>query len=129
MINIKRFGHATFETPDLDRQIEYFTQIAGLVLAERENGRAYLATKVGDLAVQLEQGDASRCARLAFQAAPGSDIDALRKSVEAEGLRCEMRNDVPKILAFEDPKGTVCEVFAAQTQIIAKKQQVPGIGP
>jgi len=133
MINVKRFGHATFETPDLDRQIDYFTQIAGLVLAERENSRAYLATKVGDLAVQLEQGDTSRCARLAFQAAPDSDIDALRKGAETEGLRCEMRNDpspgIPKMLAFEDPKGTVCEVFAAQTQIITKKQQLPGIGP
>ena len=30
MINVKRISHATFETPDLDRQIDYFTQIAGL---------------------------------------------------------------------------------------------------
>ena len=43
---------------------------ATLVLAERENGRAFLATKVGDLAVQLETGDQARCARIAFQAAP-----------------------------------------------------------
>jgi hypothetical protein len=61
MINVKRISHATFDTPDLDRQIAYFTQIAGLVLAERENGRAFLATKVGDLAVQLEKGDQARC--------------------------------------------------------------------
>ncbi len=57
MIKAKRFGHVTFETPDLDRQIAYFTEIAGLVTAERENGRAYLATKLGDLAVQLETGE------------------------------------------------------------------------
>ena len=35
MIEVKRIGHATFETPDIDRQIDYFTQVAGLVLAER----------------------------------------------------------------------------------------------
>ena len=132
MINVKRFSHATFETPDLDRQIDYFTRIAGLVLAGRENGRAFLATKVGDLVVQLEKGDASRCARLAFQAAPDADIEELRRGIEAENLRCEMRNDpspgIPKMLAFEDPKGTVCEVFTAQTAI-SKNQAVSGIGP
>jgi len=132
MINVKRISHATFETPDIDRQIDYFTQIAGLTLTERENGRAFLATKLGDLAVQLEKGDHARCARLAFQVAPDTEFDDIRRGVEAEGLRCQTRNDptpgIPRMLAFEDPKGTVCEVFAAQTPI-GQNQQVPGIGP
>jgi catechol 2,3-dioxygenase-like lactoylglutathione lyase family enzyme len=114
MINVKRISHATFETPDLDRQIDYFTEIAGLALAERENGRAFLATKLGDLAVELEKGDQARCARLAFQVAPNTEFDDIRRDVEAEGLRCQTRNDpspgIPRMLAFEDPKGTVCEL-------------------
>jgi len=57
MIKVTRIGHATFETPDLERQIDYFTNVVGLVLAERDGGRAYLATRVGDLAVQLDQGE------------------------------------------------------------------------
>jgi catechol 2,3-dioxygenase-like lactoylglutathione lyase family enzyme len=132
MINVKRISHATFETPDLDRQIDYFTQTAGLALAERENGRAFLATKLGDLAVQLEKGDHARCARLAFQVAPETEFDDIRRGIEAEGVRCQTRNDptpgIPRMLAFEDPKGTVCEVFATQTPI-GKNQQVAGIGP
>src|SRR3990172_6588800 len=113
MIQVKRMSHATFETPDLDRQIEYFTQIAGLALAERENGRAYLATKVGDLAVQLEKGDIAHCGKIAFQVAPETEFDDIRRGLEAEGVRCQARNDaipgVPKMLTFEDPKGTVIE--------------------
>ena len=132
MIQVKRFGHATFETPDIDRQIDYFTQVAGLVLAERQNGRAFLATKLGDLVVQLEKGEQSRCARLAFQTAPDTEFEDMRRGIESEGVRCEVRNDaspgIPKMLAFADPKGTICEVYASQTPI-AKKQQVPGIGP
>src|SRR5690349_5587306 len=93
MINVKRFGHATFETPDLDRQIDYFTEIAGLVLAERENGRAYLATKLGDLVVQLEKAEHSKCARLAFQVAPDTEFDEIRRGIEAEGLGSQTRND------------------------------------
>src|SRR5258705_4022861 len=64
MIKVTRIGHATFETPDLERQIDYFTNVIGLVLAERDAGQAYLATRVGALAVQLAKGDASRCSRL-----------------------------------------------------------------
>ena len=95
MIKVKRFSHATFETPDLDRQIEYFTQIVGLAVAERENGRAHLATKVGDLVVHLEKGDQARCAKIAFQVDPDTEIDDIRNGIEAEGVRCETRNDPP----------------------------------
>src|SRR5262249_10464072 len=132
MIQAKRFSHATFETPDIDRQIDYFTQVAGLMLAERQNGRAFLATRLGDLAVQLEQGEQSRCTRLAFQTDPETEFDDIRKGAEAEDVRCEVRNDatpgIPKMIAFSDPKGTVCEIYASQTPI-AKKQWVQGIGP
>jgi catechol 2,3-dioxygenase-like lactoylglutathione lyase family enzyme len=132
MINVKRISHATFDTPDLDRQIAYFTQIAGLVLAERENGRAFLATKVGDLAVQLEKGDQARCTSIGFQVAPGTEFDDIRRGLEAEGVRCQPRNDgspgVPKMMTFEDPKGTVIEVFATQKPI-GRNQPVTGVGP
>ena len=49
MIKLRRIGHATFETPDLDKQIEHFTQVTGLVVAAREKDRAMLATKLGQL--------------------------------------------------------------------------------
>jgi catechol 2,3-dioxygenase-like lactoylglutathione lyase family enzyme len=132
MIQVKRMSHATFETPDLDRQIAYFTEITGLALAERENGRAYLATKVGDLAVTLAKGEHARCAKIAFQTAPGTGLDEIRRGIEAEGVRCQTSNDatpgVPQMVTFEDPKGTVIEVFAEQTPI-AKNQPVAGVGP
>ena len=49
------------------------------MLAARENGRAFLATKVGDLVVQLEKGDQARCARLAFQVDPDTEFDDIRR--------------------------------------------------
>ena len=132
MINAKRFSHVTFQTPDLQRQIAYFTEVAGLVIAERENGRAYLATKLGNLVVQLETGDRARCSRLAFQVAPETDVNDIRSGIEVEGLRCQSRNDpapgITQMLSFEDPKGTICELFATQTPI-CKPKSVAGIGP
>ena len=132
MINARRFSHVTLETPDIERQIAYFTEVNGLNVAERHDGRAYLATKHGDLVVTLESGSQARCAKLAFQVARDTEFDDIRKGVEAEGLSCQARNDaipgIPQMLSFEDPKGTVCEVFAAQTPI-SQPKPVAGIGP
>ena len=131
MIQVTRIGHATFETPDLERQIDYFTDIVGLVLAERQNGRAFLATKVGDLAVTLEKGTAAKCAGISFQAAAATDLDHLRRGLEAEGVRCDLRNDpspgIPQALTFADPKGTTVEVFTAAAPFARKTPA--GVGP
>ena len=132
MIQVKRMSHATFETPDLERQIDYFTQVVGLQEAGRENGTAFLATKVGDIVLRVKKGSEARCARIAFQVDPASDLADIRKGLEAEGIKPKASTDatpgVPRMVSFEDPKGTVLEVFAEQTPI-AKNTAVAGIGP
>ena len=132
MIQVKRMSHVTLETPDLERQIDYFTQVVGLQEAGRENGTAFLATKVGDIVVRVEKGSEARCARIAFQVDPATDLADIRKGLEAEGINPKECNDttpgVPRVVSFEDPKGTVLEVFAEQTPI-AKNTPVAGIGP
>src|SRR5258705_10488408 len=117
MIKVTRMGHATFETPDLERQIDYFTNVIGLVLAERDAGHAYLATRVGDLAVQLDKGDASRCSRLSFQAAPGTDFGELRRGLAAEAvgfyLRASPSPGLPAAISIADLKATLVYVFTS----------------
>ena len=49
----------------------------------REKDRALLATKLGQLVVQLKKGEAARCAKLAFQVAPDSDFKALARALRA----------------------------------------------
>ncbi len=66
----RRLGHATFETPDLDRAVDYYTQVMGLHVAAREKNRAFLASRIGQLIVQLERSDAPACAKLSFEVAP-----------------------------------------------------------
>src|ERR1700736_3949049 len=77
MIRPRRIGHATFETPDLEKAIAYYTQTMGLVLAAREKDQAYLASKIGLLTIVLRQASAERCSRLSFEVAPDEDFGAL----------------------------------------------------
>lgn len=115
-MQVKRISHAAFVTPDVERMVEYYTTVLGLQSVSRENGRAFLATKSGLLAVVLEHGDAASCKAVAFQVAPDTDLDALRRALAADGVASDLRSDaapgIGRSLVFDDPKGTRMEVFA-----------------
>lgn len=132
MIKARRIGHVTFETPDIDRQIEYFTQVVGLVLAGRDGSSAYLTTRVGQLAVQLDQGAVARCTRTSFEVAPGLEPAEIQKRLAASGIDSSRRSDpapgMKNAIVFEDPKGTVIELFS-EWDFVTKNQQSAGVGP
>jgi catechol 2,3-dioxygenase-like lactoylglutathione lyase family enzyme len=116
MIKVKRIGHATFETPDLDRHVDYYRRVVGLVPVDREPRRACLASPLGQLAIVLEAGAMARCKRLAFEVGRDLDADALlRRLAEAglEGSHC--RDPLPgvsRLVSFADPKGTAIDLFS-----------------
>lgn len=115
MIRVRRIAHADFETPDVDRQVDYYTEILGLTLVEKTKDAAYLASTNDHHAVVLRKGSEARCTRLAFQTAPDADLAAFRKQVEGHGIKVDSKSDseptIPEMLTFEDTKGTVMEVF------------------
>jgi len=116
MIRVKRLGHATFKTPDIERILDYWTRIIGLTVVERDKDRAFLATRFGEEAIAVEKGDSGVLARVAFQVAPGSDLDEVRRTLAKDGITCEARSDISpgvvNAITFTDPKGTLLEVYA-----------------
>ena len=132
MIKVRRVGHATFETPDLDKQIDYYTQVNGLALVGREKKRAFLATKTGQLVVQLEHASEPRCVKISFEVAPNEDFADMARRLSADGIKSEVRSDavpgMPKVLAFQDPKGTTIEVFT-EWSFLGRDHAVAGVGP
>jgi catechol 2,3-dioxygenase-like lactoylglutathione lyase family enzyme len=132
MIQVRRLGHATLTTPDLDRAIDYYVEIIGLTLVARDKRRAVLASRQGLEAIALEPGDPNALAGLSFQVAPGLDLAALARALAQEGLRSERRSGIsPGIadaLVFKDPKGTDIAVFSDYT-FAAEDRTPAGIAP
>ena len=116
MIQVCRLGHATLTTPDLDRQIAYYTQVVGLTLVAREGNRVFLATKQGLEAIALEPGAPNALSRLAFQVAPGTELVEIARELTKHGVTSERRScvspGVGDAIVFADPKGTLIEVFS-----------------
>jgi hypothetical protein len=77
MITARRIGHATFETPDLDSTIEHYAEAIGLLLASRDGDRAYFASRLGQMSMELQRGPKRRCLRLSFEVAADSDFAAM----------------------------------------------------
>lgn len=132
MIQVRRIGYTVLETPDVERQIDYYTEILGLRLVGRDNGRAFLATKQGQQAIVLEPGGTPRCTRLGFQVAPDADLKDVAKQLREDGIASELRNSstpgTGNLLAFADPKGTTLEIFSEET-MLPVDQALYGIGP
>ena len=132
MLQATRIGHATFETPDIERQIDYFREVVGLVPVAREGDRAFLATNTGQLAVVLGKGSEQRCTRLSFEISPGLSAADVIKNLSAMGLKGEARSDslpgVSKVIAFTDIKGTLIELFS-EWSFEKTNGMAPGAGP
>ncbi len=132
MINVRRLGHATLTTPDLDRAIEYYNEVLGLNVVARDRNSAVLATKVGLEAIALQRGEIAELQRLSFQVAPGTDLKDCIKALSAHGITAQMRSEispgVKQAISFKDNKGTDIDIYA-EYEFAPDKEKPIGIMP
>jgi catechol 2,3-dioxygenase-like lactoylglutathione lyase family enzyme len=116
LIPVKRLGHVTFETPDIERQIDHYTKIVGLAVAAQEKDRAILATHLGEEVVVLERGPRERTTALSLQVDAAFDMAQGRKELKDRGIATESRSNITggikSVTAFNDPNGTRVELFS-----------------
>ena len=129
MIKVRRLGHATLATPDLDAQTDYYSRILGLSIIEKGKDRVFLGTKQGLEAIELVRGEAGQLTRLSFQIGPGGDLAEVARELQKHGIKCERRTGIsPGVadsLTFEDPKGTPVDLYAEYK--FAKPDGIPSI--
>jgi catechol 2,3-dioxygenase-like lactoylglutathione lyase family enzyme len=132
MIRVRKISHAAYEMPDVDRQVEYYTEILGLNLVEKDKDAVYLTTANDHHAVVLRKGDQAKCVSLGFQIAGDADLGEFEKQTQGLGIKTQRRKDaepsIADMVTFEDPKGTVMQVFKPGAPS-GKKYQSKGIVP
>ena len=132
MIRVSKIAHATYETPDLDRQTEYYTEIMGLTLAGKDKDTVYLASTVDHHCIVLRRGAQAQCIQLSFQIPTDADLGDFEKQVAAHGVKTQRKKDpepsVTDAVMFADAKGTTIEVFKREA-FSQQKFQNKGIVP
>ncbi len=131
-MKVRRIGHASFVTPDVSKQVAYYTEVLGLTLVDRTSDAAYLASTLDHHSVVVRHGEAPLCTHLAFQVSPLSDLGEMQKQIAAHGVKVErMRDAEPTIsdmLVCENPAGTKMQIYCerpASSQKFQEKGVVP----
>jgi catechol 2,3-dioxygenase-like lactoylglutathione lyase family enzyme len=132
MVPVGRISHSTFETPDLPRQVEYYSRVLGFSVLSQTARQAILAGAAGQEVITFEAGTSNRCLRIAFQVSPKADLAAVGSELRKLDLPHETRSDITpaigKAVVFKDPKGTEIELFAERAAVSIPPVK-GGIGP
>ena len=133
MIGVRKIAHAAYEVPDLDQQVEYYTDVLGLTLSAKEKDTVFLSSTIDHHSVILRKGAEAKCVRLGFQIGPDDDLNAFEKQTQAAGVKTSRKKDaeptISDMVSFEDPKGTVMEVFKRPEFQHQKFQRKGGVIP
>jgi len=132
IVQARRIGHSVLETPDLGRQLDYYTDLLGFSLVDRQRKDAFLASRSGQLAIHIRQGDAAHCSALSFEVAPDTDFTAVAIDLKNAGVDSDLASDpAPGIsgsLTLLDPKGTRIELFKSW-DAVGDLSRVTGVAP
>lgn len=115
MVAVCKIGHVTLETPDIARELAHYTEVVGLVVTGQDKDRAMFATSLGEEVLVLERGPEAQVKRMSLQVPPDSDLAAVCRDLEGQGVRATVASDVTpalsQVVRFEDPRGTIIELF------------------
>ena len=116
MVKVKRLGHATIATPDIEAQVDYYSRLLGMGVIEKTKDRVFLGSKQGLETIELVRGKPNDLKRLSFQIAPDSDLGDVVKELQKDGIKCERRSGispgVAECVTLTDPKGTPVDLYA-----------------
>jgi catechol 2,3-dioxygenase-like lactoylglutathione lyase family enzyme len=123
---LSRLRHATFSSPDPDRLVDYYENVIGLGVIDREPHRTCLANDSEQLSLVVERGEKSSLRRIAFEVSPDADFPALGRAFSDAGLRAELRSDalpgIATALVLTDPEGTEFELVCGWTPTPARQR-------
>lgn len=132
MTKVSRIAYASFETADLEAQLDHYTRVIGLSVVDRTKDAIYLTSGADHHTVVLRRSDAARCDALGFQLPADADLTVFQKQVEGHGISTrrmsDAQPDVADMLVFADSKGTQVEVFVEAKPSGLGPQRV-GISP
>jgi len=95
MIRVRKIAHVTYETPDVERQTDYYTEVLGLSLIAKERGAVFLSSTLDHHSVVLRKGPDAKCLRIGFQLAPEDDLDAFDQQTAAIGIKVARKSARP----------------------------------
>jgi catechol-2,3-dioxygenase len=118
-VHTAKLGYVGFETPDVDRLVEYYTKTLDFVLVEKHADQAFLTTDADHHSVVIEKSTNAR-ARSFVGFSIHDDLDTAERRLRDAGLSVQRRSDIgpatPDVIVVEEPlTGTPVHLYDAQS--------------
>jgi catechol 2,3-dioxygenase len=114
--DILRSAHAELLVTDLDRSLDFYERLLGLIVTERTADAAYLRgwEEFHHHSLVLRRADRAAVGHVAFRVYEEADLDRLHETFTARGLPTRWHDDEPgqgRALRAQDPLGFPLEFF------------------
>jgi len=116
-VRVSKLGYVGFETPEVDRLVEYYTTVLDFRLVESSAQGAFLTTGTDHHCVVVTKGDAK--ARTAVGYEIWEDLDDAARRLKEAGYQTQRRRDIapgtPDVLVLDEPDtGVPLHLMTAQ---------------
>jgi catechol-2,3-dioxygenase len=102
---VSKLGYVGFETPDVDRMVDYYTKILDFVVVEQSADEAYLTTNFDHHAVVVKKGGVKPRSFVGYEVF--GELSDVAAKLRALGLDVDRRSDIapstPDVLVLEEP--------------------------
>ena len=117
-VRVSKLGYVGFETPDVQRLVEYYTKVLDLHLVAADVHGAFLTTGVDHHCVVVTRSETGR-ARSVVGYEVWEDLDDAQRRLEEAGYATERRSDIgpgtPDVLVLDEPgTGVPLHLITAQ---------------
>lgn len=117
-VNVSKLGYVGFETPDVDRMVDYYTKILDFKLVERSETQAFLTTNFDHHSIVIEKGDVNPRSFVGYEI--WEDISDAQRRLKEAGYEVQRRTDIapstPDVLIVEEPStGIPLHLYDAQS--------------
>ena len=116
-VRVSKLGYVGFETPDLDRMVDYYTKILDFSLVDRSARGAFLTTSFDHHCVVLTRGGTKGRSTVGYEI--WEPLGDAQRRLRDAGYQVERRSDIapgtPDVLVLEEPgTGVPLHLFSVQ---------------
>jgi len=116
-IRVSKLGYVGFETPDVERLVEYYTKVLDFALVDGAPEGAFLTTGTDHHCVVVTRGDTRARAVVGYEI--WEDLDSAQQRLTEAGYETQRRSDIgpgtPDVLVLDEPgTGTPLHLMTAQ---------------
>jgi catechol-2,3-dioxygenase len=116
-IRVSKLGYVGFETPDVERLVEYYTKVLDFALVDGAPEGAFLTTGTDHHCVVVTRGDTRARAVVGYEI--WEDLDSAQQRLKEAGYATQRRSDIgpgtPDVLVLDEPgTGTPLHLMTAQ---------------